>query len=82
MAELLPPSPPTLPESPTESPAPPAVWTCKPTEGERGLMRKRVTEYLLRRTPAASTNAAQAAYLTDVVVPSVEDSLYRDAAGE
>ena len=62
--------------------APTPAWECGPLEGERGIMRKRIGDYLLRRTPSASSSPAQAAYLTDVVVPSVEDALYRDAAGE
>ena len=56
-------------------------WICGPAEGERAAMRKRITEYLLRRTPSAAGSPAQAAYLADVVVPSVEECLYRDAQG-
>lgn len=70
------------PEAPAQADAPAGAWSCEPSEGERGLMRRRVTDYLLRRTPSASSSPAQAAYLADVIVPSVEDALYRDAAGE
>jgi len=59
-----------------------SAWECAADAGERAAMRRRITDYLLRRTPNALNNEAQARYLSDVVVPSVEEALYRDAAGE
>ena len=44
-------------------------------------MRKRVFDFLFKRSSAGS-DAAQAAYLGDTVVPAVEGALYAGAAGD
>jgi len=73
-------SPATAVESVVPPPEQPSLWTAGPLAPERMAMKRRVFEFLLKRS-SASTDPSQAAYLSDTVVPAVEENLYEGCEG-
>lgn len=60
---------------------PPEGWTSASDGPERSMLRKRIFEYLLRRS-SASSDPNQAVYLEGTLVPEVEQALYEQCGGD
>lgn len=59
----------------------PGTWKASAEAPERLHLRRRVYEYLLRRS-TASTDPTQAAYLEHTLVPEIEEALYASCNGD